>query len=218
MNSRYPTPTPLRTAIQLAIPASAALAAGHASAQIVYTPVEQTVSKDSGQKLYVDMGDGLGGAGSLSFSSSDEADFQLFFSAANEIKVEVVVMDASRTDLAQETVGPGSLIDTTVPLVSSLFLLPGADRSFVGVYFSDADDERHFGWIEVSSTAADGDLAAFFTVHGVAYEQQPDVGIFAGGEIPEPSTTALVAALVAGSAVAYQRRRKQKAGAEVVAE
>jgi len=56
------------------------------------------------------------------------------------------------------------------------FWAPGADEKFLGIYFADAEEKMHYGWIRCTIV----DTAAGIIIHDYAYESVPDKPIVAG--------------------------------------
>ena len=73
-------------------------------------------------------------------------------------------------------------------------------RGFLGVDFDIPGGSSHFGYLDVEIDAGQTEL----TIHGGAYESEPDTGIVAGA-IPEPSGLAMLA--TGAVALASWRRR-----------
>ncbi len=195
---------------------------------MVFTPAAQTLFSMSGSTLYLDMGDGFGGAGSVSFSSSPEADFRLFYEREGSNKAIIEAINPAQSYISRNPDSEdyeatdydlGQLIDSSYVWESSAKVWRQDSNRLVGVRFTDADNGLHYGWIDLNVDLDSDRVDSFLTVQGFAYEQRPDVAIAAGATaIPEPATTALAAALVAGSAAAYQRRRKRKLEGKASAE
>jgi len=71
------------------------------------------------------------------------------------------------------------------------------------------DGEIHYGWGRLSTIGSGGSPNQFTaTLHEYAYQSQPGVPILAG-QIPEPSSLALLAAGGGGLALAGRRRRRK---------
>jgi hypothetical protein len=191
-----------------------------AQAQIVYTnPAD--VTKSGGVSFYIDMGTG-GAQGSITDSADGLSDFRIY-GGYNPF------LGYTATGAVAATSWISNLaLDTTID--SSLTYATATNRSFnnfngdnnanwpvgttgyVGVKF-DGDDGAGvsilYGWVGVTFNGTST------TVHDFAYEASGG-SILAGQTataVPEPSTYAMMAGLLAGSAALYRRRQKKQVAA-----
>jgi hypothetical protein len=212
----------LSSLARVAVPASAALIGSNAEAAIIYTDVSATITGTT-EILSLDMGDGLGGTGSISNTAAvTGADFSLSYSYsypdASATLTKPVITGTSANILADITswsfayqLSAGALVDATTTNAASAAIHDGngwgtshwvaGDSGYLGVTFQDNIAETHYGWIDLTYG-----LDLSLTVNGFAYESIAGQGITAG-PIPEPSTAGLITALLAGSATLYRRRR-----------
>ncbi len=66
---------------------------------------------------------------------------------------------------------------------SAGYWAPGVDEKFLAVYFADADELMHYGWIRCSII----DTAAGIIIHDYAYEDSPETPIIAGATFSDNS-------------------------------
>jgi hypothetical protein len=82
---------------------------------------------------------------------------------------------------------------------------PPGTRAYVGLSIGGSSG-NHYGWADIEYTASQQ-----LTLYGFAVETDLNTPILAGaGAVPEPKETALVMALLAGSAALYRRRQLAK--------
>ncbi len=215
-----------RAALPVAPLALAAIPSARAA--IIYTSVELTLSASDNKFIYVDMGTG-GAPGAAAFGnpgtpSVASPSFYLFFRynsnnpewVSNNNSVFDGNNEISHTNQGNTVslLAMGTVIDgnnSSLNLggnyanihglgTAKTLWFPGT-TGFVGLRF-DTNTSPLFGWAQLSYNA-DQTL----TLHDFAYESS-------GGAItiiPEPSTFAALAGLLAGSAALYRRRQPKKA-------
>jgi hypothetical protein len=215
----------VRTLIPSAPLALAGASSAHAA--IVYTDVpDLTISTVSGH-IYWDMGTNGGTGFAASSGSSPLADMNLFFdynlSYVRDINKPSAGLSSygylSTTGGFASNFSYGSMIDgvffagmanlTNNPGVTGNWTNDGTP-GYLGFTF-DYDDgigvSYRYGWARVSYNA-DKSL----TLYDFAYESNAGTGIAAGAgatPVPEPAAAAALAGLLAGSAAAFKRRRRQ---------
>lgn len=79
-------------------------------------------------------------------------------------------------------------------------------NSYLGFKTTDTSSNTNYGWIEVTWDGTD------FQILSAAYESTPGTPILAGATtaVPEPSTGALAALVLGGTALGVARRRRKK--------
>lgn len=218
----------VRRVLQLAVPA-ASLFASRAAAQVIYSPVSSSTGADANQSLFLDFGDGLGGTGQLHSDGFATQDFKISFDSQNLSKPRIAgssptdghsnLMATAGDNAYAVNFAAGTLIDASQAYSGSSNLNYNDDsgsswtagtHGYVGVsFFDDADTpQKHYGWISLTY-GSDRSLS----IDGFAYEQTPGAGILAGSTgaaaVPEPASYALGAAVLAGSAALFLRRRQR---------
>ena len=187
-----------------ALPAAACFTAP-ADAQVIVTDLpDHTITPSSGEQIYFSINTGAGGTAESSLSEFSGWQFRLTYDAGSTQKPEV----RGAPGASVSAVSSGQLIDTSlhyatdfVDLASSESLLALRVESAAGTTFA---------WAALAlNTNLDG---TFVSLHTIATNSVANQGLYAGTDqavIPEPSTYAALAGLLAGSAVLYQRRRKK---------
>ncbi len=188
---------------------------------IIYTdPTDVTVI--NGQ-IFIDMGNplaspGTGDAASASMLSYNFSTFDLGFKGGLSA---IAGSSFVGTSSSIYSFSSGAIIDSGSTFVSFAFSFgysgmmlhrfSSSPTSFIGVRITDANSELHYGWVRVSSTANS------FSVYDFAYNATANAPILAGegqtAAIPEPSTYAALAGLLAGSAALYAKRRRAQLAA-----
>lgn len=188
-------------------------AAGSAQGTVVFTDVTSGGTISAGSSLYFDLGE-TGGPGAWSTGSFAGADFRLLFDFSDSNKPAIVSAGSGRTIQTQGSnaarIGAGTPIDGSGTWSSGVYInnygmnnanWPAGQRGYLGLRLVDGGDTR-YGWADVEYTAG-----MQLTLYGFAVETTPGVAIQAGA-IPEVKETALVMALLAGSAALYRRRQR----------
>ena len=86
----------------------------------------------------------------------------------------------------------------------------GANSGYLGFSFTLADGV-HYGFVGLTvEPQGDGADSRAISIGGIGYETTPDTAITVFGNVPEPSSVAMVA-LGAGGLAAYRQRRKKAA-------
>ncbi|QYM78230.1 PEP-CTERM sorting domain-containing protein [Horticoccus luteus] len=208
----------------VAVPASAALLASHAGAAIVSTDLGSGLAitpTGPNTSLYFSaaIDDVVGNTGRASYSSTDSFQFQVVFVQPSDMKPQFIgVGDSS---FAVQTSSPflkSYSSGDTVPgmadfSATSLVYDFTSGATYVGLRFGN-DSVYHYGWAKVNiqtSTAEDKRM----TLYGFAYNTVANESILAGetSAIPEPSTYAALAGLLAGSAALFRRRQLRRRAA-----
>ncbi len=209
--------SPLRSAGKLALPTLpvALAAATPAMAQIVYTDFPDiTANKAQSESIYFDL-DRSGGGTTFASTNLDDVpgrDFQLYFPNIEASKPYIInLVDggavSAKTGWFATNFAAGAVIEppADAAFFEGLFpILTSPDPYFLGLRLT-ADESEYFGWARITSSES------AVTLHDFAYNSTPGGEILAGATasvIPEPSTYAAVAGLLAGSAALYARRRK----------
>jgi len=206
-----------RRKLLLAAPLAAAGAAlPAAKGDIIYAPFNggANITINTSQVVFFDVGNGVANATS---SSGANYDFGLYFSSANAAQPRIV--KSSGDGLAYtgtlfayaQKFSSGSPIDgSSFTVGPSLYLSknghgPWAADGTVG-YLGVQVQGSDFGWIEVSYNT-DSTL----TLISAAYDNT-GAPIAAGAtSVPEPAESAALAALLAGSLLAFKARQRRKA-------
>ncbi len=210
--------TPFRFSLLIRAALLAFAAVSTAQAQIVYTDPAD-LFKSGGASLYVDMGT-AGGQGSFgSVNSGGLFDFRVNSNspgivALTNTATNGVVGAAWVDNIALDTTIDGNLSYTSSSRSFNNFAQnnnanwPAGTTGYVALRF-DGDDTAGvsvlYGWLQVTMNSTSS-----ITVHDFAYEASGG-SILAGQTataVPEPSTYAMMAGLLAGAAALYRRRRK----------
>lgn len=209
-----------RRALGAAVPATTALLAGvTADAQIIVTDAGNTTISVTSQQIFFQLGDGIGGTGTVSSSGLSGTHYSLQYSSSNLQKPSVYTSDGASVADANgyaTNFAPGSSVDGTHAFTmgpATVWLnendsnpaWAAGTRGYVGLrqVSVDTDSGYLYAWADVTY-GSDSSL----TLHRFAYEQSGSP--IAAGAIPEPSTYAALAGLLAGSAALYHRRRNRK--------
>lgn len=224
-----------RSAIRAALPATAVLAGAATHGQIVYTDIPDTTISTSGPntELYFGVGNGLGSSGYV--ATTGPGDARVYFDSGNAAKPRIAWPSTPSNFSQLGAYNSGGTVymnrySAGDPIGSALSWVGYTDaflnrnggnntywqtgtRGYMAFAISPLttpEDDRFYGWADVSYNSDSS-----FTIYGFAYEQQNGVAILAGStsSIPEPSTYAVMAGLLAGSAALYKRRRDRKAAA-----
>ncbi|MBX3743873.1 MAG: hypothetical protein KF833_01060 [Verrucomicrobiae bacterium] len=190
-------------------------AAGSAQGTVVFTEVTSGGTISSGSSLYFDLGE-TGGPGAWSNSSFAGADFQFLFDYGNSGKPTILAPTSGRSFQTQSgyaaRVEAGAAIGESGSWSTFNYLnysgsnnanWPAGQRGYIGLRLTDGAETR-YGWADVEYTAG-----MQLTLYGFAVETTPGVAIQAG-VIPEVKESALVMALLAGSAALYRRRQRAR--------
>lgn len=197
--------------------AGAALAAGTAEAQVVWSGTLNT-SIALGTNFTFDVNNDT--VGDIRFSNSSYsggpyqgafmpyAPGQLVGFRAGPSNFGYVTNLAPNTLISSANIGPTFVGSLAYGAANPNAQFNNANPGFVGFSFG-AGGNTLFGWARVNINQA----AGTFTVIDYAYQATPGVGINAGA-IPEPGTIASLGFLAAGAAgLGIYRRRRQQAGA-----
>lgn len=209
--------------LRVAVPASGALLAAESEAQVVFAVDQQftaTQQSSSGELLYIDV-DGQSHSFTASLDPAAElvVQFPLF---SNSLKPAVSATASSQGNIFQVgnfagNVPAGTLIDSV--LMTGISNNTGAiwlnntgqndanwaagTRGYVGFNFI-SSETTFFGYMDITYTS-DNHLY----VGSVGYQEG---GILAGAAaVPEPSSFAALAGLLAGSAALLRRRERRRA-------
>ena len=208
-----------------------------AKAQIVYTSANITMAAGDHEFIYVDMGTGGAQGAAVLCPPAWQApytipisspSFYLFFRDWNPGKPEWASNSNVNFDgdnqVSQTGQGStitklnyGATIDGSLTLGGNYAAFAGTysvntpwtpgTTGYIGVLF-DTNITPLYGWAQISYNA-DQTL----TLLGFAYNATPGAAILAGTLIPEPSTTAALAGLLAGSAALFRRRSRLQTAA-----
>ncbi|MBX3743871.1 MAG: hypothetical protein KF833_01050 [Verrucomicrobiae bacterium] len=190
-------------------------AAGSAQGTVVFTEVTSGGTISGGSSLYFDLGE-TGGPGAWSNSSFTGADFRLIFDSGISNKPAILGQPTGRSFQTQGSyaarVEAGAAIDGSGNWGTGNYInsyggnnanWPAGQRGYIGLRLTDGAETR-YGWADVEYTAG-----MQLTLYGFAVETTPGVAIQAGA-IPEVKESALVMALLAGSAALYRRRQRAR--------
>lgn len=214
--------SPLRAAKRAALPAAPAVLAALSSvgaAQVVYTDIDDITigSLNFTDSIYFDLDRSGGGLVFASTIAGDVlgADFRLHYTLGElsgttiqKPSIEIIAPDTGAIAAKSGFVQPfelGDLIEDEESFLSdsgSFPILPG----YIGLRLTDGV-EYYYGWAGITAEGPDAAL----TLHDFAFNSTPDQSLYAGttlAAVPEPSTYAAIAGLLAGSAALYARRRK----------
>ena len=204
-----------RTALPAAPLALAAIPSAHAA--IIYTnPTDTTTTGTS--ILYLDMG-ASGAGGSISGNANIDADFALLsFSAGKPVLYGLVSSSHgfSATGNLEKNFQLNDTIGGTADLSAGFINYLGANdanwaagtKGYLGVQFDAVTAGTVYGWIQVSYNS---DLS--LTVYDFAYQSDGSAIAAGATSVPEPAATTALAALLAGSAALYAKRRQPKQSA-----
>lgn len=227
--------TKLQTARRLALPAlpvAFAAASQSAQAQIVYTDITDITIGDPNfttQSIYLDLD--RSGGGSV-FASTNQAqvpgaDFRFYFEftqgtgkggfydpaviSLRQTSAQILTTFFSNNIYAFGADIPGAYANT---FWTNSSLSPSAGSGYYALQIINGGNS-YYGWARVTNTGRLGNL----TLHDFAINSIPNEPITAGqmSAIPEPSTYAAVAGLLAGSAAMFRRRRRGLATAPAAA-
>lgn len=190
-------------------------AAGSAQGAVVFTEVTSGGTISGGTTLFFDLGE-TGGPGGWATGSFAGSDFRLSFNSGSSQKPTIVSFGSGRHISTQggyaDRVEEGATIDGSGIWNTGLFInhsgsndanWPAGQRGYLGLRLTDGSDTR-YAWADVEYTAS-----SQLTLHAFAVETSPGVAIQAGA-IPELKESALVMALLAGSAALYRRRQRAR--------
>lgn len=191
------------------------------NAAVVFTPVTSGGTISAGSSLYFDLGE-AGGPGAWSTSSFDGADFFLNFNSGfgpdpNKPRITTSGVGGTRFGAMQngyvQRFSDGDTIDTSRAWFYGTLSMnrnsaqaspwPAGTRGYAG-FRLDTGTESQFAWADIEYTSGQQ-----LTLHGFAFETTPGVAI-AAGAVPELKETAIVMALLAGSAGIYRRQRARR--------
>lgn len=205
MSSAAANSTARKAAYSLAAGAAASMAATDASAEVIYSGVQDLpVAQFGSQDLNLDgdayndillknyvFGSNYQGA-TVNFAPGKVVGFNTGLSYASAL-AEGDLIDATAT-----AGGPFAVSLAYAPNANSEF--DNASGAFIGLEFP-INAVSHFGWIRVSIDNA----AGTFVINDWAYNATPSEGLLAG-QVPEPGTLGLLAAGAAGIAAMRKRR------------
>jgi len=218
-----------RLALRIVLPALAvALAAPAAEAQIVYTNAANITTPSAASYLVFELGSN-GNPGSASTTFFSAAQFALSFDGSLDTpQLGIRAANSAYFNPGSPWLENFSLNTAISPgldwyvfafdfsifinnntsaynsYVASNYWVAGT-TGYVGLRIGAGGSDYRYGWAQISYNN-DRSLS----LHDFAYEQSINTAINAGaGAIPEPSTYAALAGLLAGGAAFYAKRRKQ---------
>jgi len=218
MKSTCPDST-VGSAVRAALPLSVVLLASEASAQVVYTNPADLTTTAGGAVIgfnplnqSASLGTNQGGIGdfTLSFQINDATKPQIGTNSSHYFVASVgdsLDRLALGTTIDASNVGTSTLAIINRNAGNDAQWAAGSSGYFGFSIINGAD--TFYGWAQLTY-GSDKSL----TLHDFAYESTPGAAITAGATtsaIPEPSTYAAMAGLLAGSAVLLRRRQQRLA-------
>ena len=191
-----------------------------AKAQVIYTDVGGITVTAGGERVFFDLGTG-GGTGSAAVSGPGFAgdDFYLGFRYDNSAKPDIGKQDSNQSLVSGSYAINNALNDSILSgtwngsTYASINYNNGNNANwaagtsgYLGLRLDAGGGDYNYGWAQISYNANSS-----MTLHDFAYEQTVNTAILAGDmgatAVPEPSTYAGLAGLLAGCAALFKRRR-----------